>query len=358
MSLFLPLCLTDHLNISIIFNMTTKEHLLYFFLSNPIRLHYSDRKFFNNLTMIIKDTKQITTGQDKLFNKLVEKYEVQLKKTNLTKDQMVALPWKANVIETSKEYTSARISLIGDELVARVPMNNKFINKFNDLKDNTFVWNKTKKAYFAPMSTHALKIAYTIFPKYFPEVKYCNKLTAIMDQVSNYSDLIWIPTLVTINNHYYVIATNEVVGNLIASITLDSDPKTLFALSKLGVKIDSNIVGSCFEKFASEFMTEVDVSQISDLVFWLKELEVKQVLLGRGIHNAFNKTKHLFTPMLSTFSRNGIECIPVDSNFEITDNIKLPVLLQYHGNENMKFCGAGALAKCVFIKNSTPIEVK
>lgn len=338
--------------------MQAKEHLLYFFLAKPLRLHYSDRKFFNKLTVIIKDTNTITTGQNKLFNKLVEKYENQLSKTNLTKDQLVALPWKASVIETSNEYTSARVTLINNELVIRVPMNNKFIKKFDNLKDNTFQWDKNKKAYISLMSTYALKIAYTILPRYFPEVRYCKQLTNLINKTVQYSELIWEPTLVSINNNYYVVAINEVLGTYINNIKLNNDPKTLFALSKLGIKISKDIISSDIQKFASEFVTEIDVSQTIELAEWLKELEVVQVLLGKGIHNAFFKTKQLFLPMRTTLDNNSIKCIPVDSTFEITKDIRTPVLLQYHGNENMKFCGSGSLAKCVFIKNSNPIEVK
>jgi hypothetical protein len=338
--------------------MQTKEHLLYFFLSKSIRLHYSDRKFFNKLTIIIKDTNTITTGQDKLFSRLIDKYESQLSKTNLTKDQLLALPWKASVVETSNEYTSARVTLINNDIVIRVPMNNKFITKFDDLKDNTFQWDKNKKAYISLMSTYALKIAYTILPKYFPEVRYCKQLTNLINKTVQYSELIWEPTLVLINNNYYVVAINEALGTYINNIELNNDPKTLFALSKLGIKISKDIISSDLQKFASEFVTEIDVSQTTELVDWLKELEVVQVLLGKGVHNAFSKIKQLFLPMLTTLDNNGITCIPVDSNFEITKDIRTPVLLQYHGNENMKFCGNGSLAKCVFIKNSNPIEVQ
>jgi hypothetical protein len=339
--------------------MQTKEHLLYFFLSKPIRLHYSDRKFFNNLTMIIKDTNKITSGQDRLFTKLIEKYLLQLKQTNLTKDQILALPWKAEVIETSKEYTAARVSLLNDKLVIRVPMNNKFIKRFDDIKDNTFNWDKTKKAYISSMSTYALKIAYTILPKYFPEVHYCNQIETILAKVSHLSDsnLIWEPTLVNINNNYYIIAVNEPVGNRINNIELNTDPKTLFKLSKLGIKTHKDLIDTKIKKFASEFATEIEIDE-TGIVTWLTELDVKQVLLGKGVHTAFLKTKQLFVPLIKNLEKNNIEVIPVKSDFAVDSTIKTPVLLQYHGDESRKFCGPGAVAKCVFIKNSIPIEVK
>lgn len=339
--------------------MQTKEHLLYFFLSKPIRLHYSDRKFFNNLTTIIKDTNKITSGQDRLFSKLIEKYLLQLKQTNLTKDQLLDLPWKAEVIETTKEYTGARVALINDKLVIRVPMNNKFIKKFDDLKDNTFVWDKTKKAYISPMSTYALKIAYTILPKYFPEVYYCDHIKKVLAEVSHLSDpnLMWDPTLVNINNNYYIIAVNETVGECIANTELNTEPKTLFRLSKLGIKIHESLVDNKIKKFASEFVTDVDIDE-TEVVTWLKELGVTHVLLGKGVNTAFLKTKQLFIPLIRRLDKNDIEIIQVKPDFVMNSTIKTPVLLQYHGDESRKFCGTSAVAKCVFIRNSTPIEVK
>jgi hypothetical protein len=339
--------------------MQAKEHLLYYFLAKPLRLHYSDRKFFNNLTIIIKDTNTITTGQDKLFSKLVEKYSHQLKQTNLTIDQLLALPWKTNVVETSKEYTAARVSLLNNKLFIRVPMNNTFIKKFEDIKDNTFVWDKTKKAYISPISTHALKIVYTILPKYFPEIYYCDHIKKILAEVSHLSDpdIIWEPTLVNINNNYYIVAINETLDNYINNIPLSTEPKTLFKLSKLGIKTHPSLIDTKIKKFASEFVTEADIGE-ADLIEWLKELSVTQVLLGRGVHTTFLKTKQLFIPLIKNLEQNNIQVIPVKSNFKMDSTIKTPVLLQYHGDENRKFFGANAVAKCVLIRNSNPIEVK
>jgi hypothetical protein len=237
-------------------------------------------------------------------------------------------------------------------------MNNKFIKRFDDIKDNTFNWDKTKKAYISSMSTYALKIAYTILPKYFPEVYYCNHIKRILSEVSGLTaDLIWEPTLVNINNNYYIIAINEPIGNRISNIELNTDPKTLFKLSKLGIKTHKDLIDSKIKKFASEFVTETEINE-TEIAVWLKELDVKQVLLGKGVHTAYLKTKQLFVPLIKNLEKNNIEVVPVKSDFAVDSTIKTPVLLQYHGDESRKFCGAGAVAKCVFIKNSNPIEVK
>jgi hypothetical protein len=339
--------------------MQIKEHLLYFFLNKPLRLHYSDKKFFNNLTNIINNNNTITTGQALLFDKLIEKYETQLKQTNLSINQMVSLPWQAQVMETSKEHTSARLTLVNGILEIKVPMNNKFIRKFDDINDNPFIWEKNKKAYVAPFNTHSLKVAHSVLPKYFSQVVYCNQIKEIIDSVSHLSDssLIWEPTLVNINNYYYVVAINEPLSTHIKNIELNNKPDTLFKLSKLGIKVHDNIIDNDLQKFAAEFITDVDINQASaSLVKWLVDLEVKQVLLGMGMNPAFNK--QLFLSLIENLQNSGIEWIRVNSNFTITSTIKQPVLLQYHGNENMKFSGSGSVAKCVFIKNSNPIEVK
>ena len=339
--------------------MQIKEHLLYFFLNKPLRLHYSDKKFFNNLSSIINNGDTITTGQSALFDKLIEKYETQLKQTNLSLNQMLSLPWQVEVIETSKEHTSARLTLVNSVLEIKVPMNNKFIRKFDDIKDNPFIWEKNKKAYVAPFNTHSLKVAHSALPKYFSQVVYCNKIQEIINSVSHLSDpnLIWEPTLVNINNYYYVVAITEPLGDRVSNIELNNNPDTLFKLSKLGIKVHSTIIDNDIKKFAAEFMTDVDINQAEiSLVKWLKELDVKQVLLGKGMNPSFNK--QLFLLLIENLQNSGIEWIRVNSDFKITSAINQPILLQYHGNENMRFCGAGSLAKCVFIRNSNPIEVK
>jgi hypothetical protein len=170
-------------------------------------------------------------------------------------------------------------------------------------------------------------------------------------------NIIWEPTLVNINNNYYIIAINEPIGNRISNIELNTDPKTLFKLSKLGIKTHKDLIDSKIKKFASEFITETEIDE-TEIAVWLKELDVKQVLLGKGVHTAYLKTKQLFVPLIKNLEKNNIEVIPVKSDFAVDSTIKTPVLLQYHGDESRKFCGVGAVAKCVFIKNSNPIEVK
>ena len=341
--------------------MQTKEHLLYFFLSKSLRLHYSDRKFFNNITTIIRDSKSITTGQAALFDLLIEKYESQLKGTLLTKDQLLTLPWKSIIVQTSASYTSARVVLVNGNIMIKVPMNNKFIKKFEQIKDITFKWNKQSKSYISPFSTFALKTAYSELSSYFPSVVYCNKLEEILAPVKALAkeELNWDPTLVKINNNYYVISVNETVGDLIKDLPLNDDPVTLYKLSQLGISIHPDIADTDIKKFASKFMAEVDADHFTELSLWLRQLGVEHVLLGKGLQSSFHNSRLLFKPMLQLFDEHDIKYTVVSNAlFRTPPDIKKPILLQYHGNESRKFFGYGSLGKCVFIKNSRPIEIK
>lgn len=337
----------------------TKEQLLKYLLSAHIRLHYSDRKFFTNLSIIINNANQITTGQGKLFDRLVDKYSSQVVKTTLTTDQLLALPWESKVIETSSEYTSARISLVENELIIKVPTNNKFIRKFESLPNNPFTWDRQRKAYVSLASTYSLKFAKEYITTFFKEVRYCNNIVELLEKVESLNGLVWDPTLVKINNIYYIVAINETLGTLIENIELSNDPKTLFKLSSLGIKTNNELITSDFHDFAANFNAEVDTTKLNVLGQWIKDLGTEKVILGRGVNDTFNRTASLFRDLFNSFTFHNIQTISPSTNDMTFDKFDSPpMLIQYHGNDNMRFYSKRAVAKCVFIRNINPIEVK
>jgi len=60
--------------------MQKREHLLHYMMKGHVHLSKKDYGFFNNLTYIIKDKNQVTSNQNKLFDKLILKYQRQLRK--------------------------------------------------------------------------------------------------------------------------------------------------------------------------------------------------------------------------------------------------------------------------------------
>lgn len=342
--------------------MQNKEQLIYLFTTNP-RLPQNDRRFFVKIGEIIQSTNMITTGQAQLFDQLIEEHYDQLKKTNLTVEQLLALPWKTKIVETSKEYTSARVSLVEDEIIIKVPFNKRFDKKLIDISDNSFRWDNTLKVYRSPADTYSLKLAHTYLPRYFPEVRYCERLTQILNSITGMEKLVWDPTLIYINNNYYVIATNEIVGEFIKDMDLNADPLTLFKLSRFGIKVDKSIIQTDIQKFAANFVAEVDIEKLDEVVEWLSILQVKEVLLGKGTSplnmNAHSTHKTLIRSLVNKLHLTDIKTYKLKHEINIEEKVpQNAVLIQYHGNETMKFHSNLALAKSVFIRNSIPIEVK
>jgi len=340
--------------------MRTKEQLLFYFLLKQLRLHYNDRKFFTNLSILVKNSK-ITTGQTQLFDKLVAKYYQQLKKTNLTMEELLALPWAVEVIETSKEYTAARVTVKNDIIIVKVPLNRKFINTFENLHDNPFYWNNKDKEYTANLSTTALKILYNILPKYFQEIRYCDQLQNLINDANKIeSDLIWQPTYTKINDYYLIVSTNSVLDQLCKDIEFDNKDQTLYKLSKLGIKIDDKITNNdSYLQFVSSPVYTIEISNLDQLASWCKQLGITQILLGKGVHTVFEKTKGFFKRFIEMLDESNIKTRTFHTGYEHDpDQTQLPMLIQYHGDESAKFYGKNAIGKCVFVTNSTPIEVE
>jgi hypothetical protein len=264
--------------------MNYKEHLLHFFLQGKISLSQYDYKFMSNLQQMIHANHRITTNQVELFDKLVSKYRKQLIKTEFNVDTLKSLPWKTSVVQSTEEYTSAKVSLVGNELTIKLPFNKTFISEFRDIKYNTFEWNKDRKVYTAPFSTTALHVAATKLQKYFSVVRFCDTLQAILDQLKQYEDAtVWDPTLVKVGNSYFIAACNPIIADVLSDVELNTEPKTLYTLSNAGVKVDPALLTEPKLKFAHEYSTQVDLCDLTSLISWLQELDCKNVILGRGI---------------------------------------------------------------------------
>lgn len=344
--------------------MQTKEQLLYYFISKDKRIQYHDRRFFTNIATAINKNQCITSGQAHLFDKLVVKYEPHLKGMSLTQEQLIALPWKITIVETSKEYTSAKLMLNDGNLVLKVPTNNSFIRKFDNYSNNTFKWNSKTKTYISPFSTMALKIAYTLLPKYFSNTYYCSELNAIISKLEEYAtnEIIWNPTLVKCNSNYFVAASNQVIDDCLKDTSLDADPKILYLLSKLGVTIHDSLKQTPLAKFASDPFAEIDITNLNDLADWLPYLEVDAVVVGRGVSILPNRMSPAINDMIRRLKEVNIECLKISTHASASVDVptKSIVLLQtYSSKINREITTyTRAFGKCIIMKNSLPVNIK
>ena len=327
--------------------MDCKEHLIYFFLQGKISLSQYDQKFLSNLQLMVHRDNRVTSNQAELFDKLISKYSRQLSKNSLDKETLKQLPWKAEVVESSPQYTGARVSLVEDTINLRVPFNKNFISEFRDVKHNSFEWQRNDKIYASKFTTHALKILKDNLHKYFPTVSYCEQLQPILDELKKYDAEIWNPTFMYVHGRPMLVALNSILGDLVSSLELKNDIKTMFKLSQLGITIHPSLIVDAKTKFAAEFVTEVDLDELPMIIGWLEELNVGKAIMGRGL--VLNKPiKQHISALLE--------------NHKVRDPSGLterPILLQYHNQPDTRaFYANEAISKCVIIKNSRPIEVR
>jgi hypothetical protein len=335
--------------------LNNKEHLVYYMVSN-LRLSRYDIRFLQNLEKIIVDKKRITSNQVGLVEKLVEKYERQFIKNQLFVDELLKLPWKTMVVETTDEYTSAHIGILDDNIILKTPYNKLFITSFRSLSQSSFIWDNENKYYIADLSTFSLKLAINVATKFFTEVRYSDNVKKLLDQLEYYKDAkYWKPTLVCVNNNYIIASSNSALDNSIQHLVLNTELTTLAELVRYGIDIDENILLTDEERFAGSYNPKVELSKICDIVPWLQNIKCDYVSVsGVGISTSV-KFKIEFKQALE---RAGIKYSDT-VRFVGSENLKqyrFPVIVKFKLISD--FTEPTQMAKVINIINSQPINLE
>jgi hypothetical protein len=268
--------------------MKDKEQVLDFFLSGKIRLSQYDYKFMANLLTMMQANNRVTSNQAKLFDTLIFKYKKQLVK-NGVKDDLSQLSWSTEVLDSTPDFTGARVSLIEDQIVVKVPFNKSFINNLAHVNSSNgfFNWDKAEKVYRGAFTTASLKLMHKNLPKYFVTVSYCEVLRPILDDLQKYQGLVWNPTARKHNGRLLIGACNDVLWELIGDDILAITPNNLHALARLGVRIDPNVYENDQQlRFAASECYEADLSVYETVVSWMKNLGCTDVVMGGGVSSA------------------------------------------------------------------------
>jgi hypothetical protein len=334
--------------------MKNKEQLLYFFLQGKISLSQYDYKFMANLQSIIQNNMRVTSNQAELFGKLISKYNKQLIKQGLVKEELKALPWKTLIVESTSEYTGAVVSLLENDLNIRVPFNKTFISAFRNVKNNEFNWSKETKSYSAPFSTNSLKIAYSTLPKFFPTVRYDDNLQGIINELKQYEGLIWNPTLVDINGNLMVASITPELAAVMDSITLSLDPSTLFKLSHMGIEVAPELIEKDPKlQFASNQVYEVEITDIEHIIGWMRNVGCENVMIGRGL-----RSLNLQENIVKLVEKYGMK--PVTGTLFGNLPAGLTMLIQHTSPTSQIVNGFSTvnISKTIVLKDSRPIEVQ
>ena len=330
--------------------MKNKEQLLYFFLGGKISLSQYDYKFMANLQTMIQNNSRVTSNQAELFTKLISKYSKQLTKNGLVKEELKSLPWKTLLVESTSEYTGAVVRIMGDNIIIRVPFNKTFISQFRSIEDNNFIWDKEEKLYRTKFDTRSFKLAYTVLPKFFPSVRYCDALQQILNDLEEYKNLVWNPTVKQINDKMLLVAGNEVLGSIITDDDLTITPNNLFKLSRMGISIDPKIYENNEKlKFAASKFYTTDVNEYETTISWMKNVGCEHVILGRGIRSVSWRTE-----LAELIEKYGMK---VCSAIQYGSTVEGVVMLMQHVSNTDNRSGSDLISKTIVITDSRPIEV-
>jgi hypothetical protein len=330
--------------------LTSKDQLAHYMINGHLHLSKKDYGFFNNIKSIVHDNKPVTSNQNKLFDKLLTKYQRQLHKLNFNVKELTSLPWKVEVLESKQEYLDAYISIDNDIITIRSPFNNKFIQLFRKIALNEFVWDKVKRIYTAPLSTYQLRIAIDAITTCYEDVVYCDNVKSILNEVEEYNNIkYWQPTLVKINNNFYIVATNSSLNDSIKHIELNDDPKTFYLLSQYGVIVHKDLLTDKYKKFSAEYITQIDTTDLHCLSDYLYQLNVECVFTSRDLVYS----KELSNDLKLSLLDKGIICKPAKELDHTNNSVLLKTNSSWTTISNLK-----KYDKIIHLTNSRPVKVK
>ena len=296
--------------------LQNKEHVIYWMLQHGnVRLSHYDHSFLSSMMQLVHEKKNITKNQSNL----------------LTRRIMLGV-----------------------------------LENYHYPDDTIWSWNKEKKRYQAPASTHALKIAYKVLPKYF-ETIYQGEVNEVIEQLEAIEKQTWDPTLVENDGVYSIAGSNDSLDSIFKDVNLNAEPKTLANLAYHGVAIDSNITNEVSRlEFFAQYAPEVDIDHLEEFVSWLKEIDCKTVVVTRGLNlDNTDRVRHrqidittIAKEIRRVFDENDIEIINGGkSNLnDAKDITKEMVLLRYSSTKEQPQIVGGAI-KNIQIINRRPIDI-
>jgi hypothetical protein len=328
--------------------MLSKDQFLNQFISGSIHLSKKDYSFLYNISLASKNKQFITQNQTKLFDKLLVKYQKQIKKSGYDIQTLLHLPWKIQVLESKLEYLQARVFIEKGNVIIKSPFNTQFITSLKKIELHEYKWDKQNKQYVAPLSTYNLKVAVNIVPKYFTNFVFSDEVKELVDSVKDYKDVkYWTPTLIKVDKQFYIAACNEQVFSATQNIVIDDSPKTLFILSQYGIKIDESVSQQDPHlELAANFYNTIDIEYLDLLVSLIKDLDIETVFTARDIiHN-----KVISNDVKLAFLEQGINCKPFH-----TENNDKGILLKSTSFYRGPFTN---VEKVITITNSRPIKIR
>lgn len=327
----------------------TIEQLLHF-MKGHIHLSRYDEKFIDNISML----KQVTTNQVVLLHTLLFKYQRQFAKHELHVDKLVDMPWSVNVVESSIQYTEGHLNITDDIIYFKCPFNRSFIDSFRKIPLNSFIWDKVERQYKSPYSTYSLRLLLSAADKFFPAIHKCQVAEYILDELKQYEAAkYWQPTLVNRNGNLFIVATNSSLEESLGDLQLNTDVSTLARLASCGVTIEADAVEDTPKhKFACESVTELELSDLTTMISWLKEIQCDLVYIsGPSVVNSVREK------LIKDLKVAGIKQCDTNTHVAIPSEYNFPVLVKFRKKFESSYDPI-KVSKIIHLVNSEPINIK
>lgn len=336
--------------------MFIKEELLSYLTKGYIHIGKKDYLFFNNLKRFIDDGKNITTKQNDLFNKLITKYQRQLKKQNFDVQHLLELNWHTKVVPTDPELLIPKLSLVEDKIIVKAPYNKKFSHALSNttLLGKAFNWDKNTKTFVGCFSTINFRTVFDKVKSCFPEYKLCNKLQNIVDDLEQYKNKIWTPTLVKSNGVFYIAAINEPLHNQLETVELGTNYKNLYSMINLGIVISDDIgIDQILKKFLNNYEVFLNVDEVDVILKNLNNFGIDKVYLQNNSNNFLKKSTNLILEQLKIHNiKYDLLKTSFDKKMVVPNSIAIKFSKTILTHSNI------LTDKVIVVANDNPIDIK
>jgi hypothetical protein len=257
------------------------EQLLPYMVSS-LSLSRTDETFLESLSSFAASTNRVTTNQDALLKRIIEKYARQFAKKEYFTSDLIALPWSCQVVPSSPVYTEPHVSIDNHRIVLRAPFNKNFIKATRQNPIYSMVWNRDEKHYELNYNTLNLRELVGMVKDHYPSVNFCPITSELLYKVHEYAGAkYWTPTLICINDRLLIAAANQPLIDALGDMELKCDLAVLATLVSHGIDIDSSVIELLLNTtsysaeqiaFSISHSLTLEISEIPNVIYWLKEL--------------------------------------------------------------------------------------
>jgi len=314
--------------------LTTSRDLMLSELITKLRFNRYDLKFMNNLLVkYIGAKKQVSDGQNELFEKLIRKYRKQIKKLGMSYLDIHKLKWEHGIvsIETLNKKTFFKLVEVDGTVQMHLyfNFNKKLIDEIrnivhddagshlnkgltenfgNELKYN-FIWHNTTKMWFGNFDIYLFKKLYewTIKNKILIDPTVTNLINKLEDRGSKDE---WTPALEIVNDRLYISHYQESMESFVKDIDFtDISIRNIERLTKLGLRPPAQ-VGALAEYVynKSSSHTIADDQSVDILIRYIKESGRKCIFYDTAIAIGVRDSKY-FTNIQDKLKAAGVTVI-------------------------------------------------